>query len=126
MSGKKIILDSNIIIYLSQNRILTDDLILDKNNYFISAITYMEVLGYKFDSIDEEKIVRDLLNLFNIIYVDEKITGKVVEIRRQNKIKLPDAIICATAMVHKATLFSNDRKLEKIKNLKIEFIQEKS
>jgi predicted nucleic acid-binding protein len=125
MSGKKIILDSNIIIYLSQDRILPDDLIVDKNYYFISAVTYMEVLGYKFDSVDEEKIVRDLLNLFTIIYIDERITEKVIEIRRQNKIKLPDAIICATAISCKATLFSNDRKLEKIKNLKIEFIQAK-
>ena len=125
MRGKKIILDSNIIIYLSQNRILTDDLIKDKNYYFISAITYMEVLGYKFDSIDEEKIVRDLLNLFTIIYIDKKITGKVIEIRKQNKIKLPDAIICATAISYKATLFSNDKKLEKVKNLKIEFIKAK-
>lgn len=125
MSGKKIILDSNIIIYLSQDRILTDDLIVDKNYYYISAITYMEVLGYKFDSADEEKIVRDLLSLFTIIYIDERITGKVIEIRKHNKIKLPDAIICATAISYKATLFSNDRKLEKIKNLKIEFIQAK-
>jgi len=123
MSGKNIILDSNIIIYLSQNRILVDELIVNENYYYISAITYMEVLGYRFDSIDEENIVRDLLNLFTVIYIDERITRKVVEIRKKNKIKLPDAIICATAVTHKATLFSNDRKLGKIENLEIEFIK---
>jgi len=123
MSGKNILLDSNIIIYLSQNRISVDDLIFNENSYFISAITYMEVLGYTFESIDEEKTVCDLLNLFTIIYIDEKISRKVVEIRKKHKIKIPDAIICATAITHKATLYTNDLKLETVKDFEIEFIK---
>ncbi len=54
MSGNKIFLDSNMIIYLSQGKIAVDNLICDKNQYFVSVITYMEILRYKFDDLDEE------------------------------------------------------------------------
>lgn len=123
MSGVNIILDSNIIIYLSQGRIAVDDLIFENTNYSISAITYMEVMGYQFDSKAEEKIVQSLLNLFTIIYIDDKISRKTVEIRKKNKIKLPDAIICATAIIYNATLYTNDKKLKSLKDLKIELMK---
>ncbi len=85
----------------------------------------MEVMGYPFDSKVEEKIVQSLLNLFTIIYIDDKISRKTVEIREKNKIKLPDAIICATAIIYNATLYTNDKKLKLLKDLKIELVKVK-
>jgi predicted nucleic acid-binding protein len=123
MSGNNVLLDSNIIIYLSQGRISVDDLIFDDIIYVISAITYMEVLGYQFASKDEEEAIQDLLNQFKIIYIDDRISRKVIEIRKKNNIKLPDAIICATAIVCGATLYTNDKKLEKIMDLDTKFIK---
>ncbi|KPA16058.1 hypothetical protein MHK_003737 [Candidatus Magnetomorum sp. HK-1] len=40
MSGR-ILMDSNIIIYLSKGELNIDKLFDDKTNYFISVITYM-------------------------------------------------------------------------------------
>lgn len=82
-------------------------------------------MGYPFDSKVEEKIVQSLLNLFTIIYIDDKISRKTVEIREKNKIKLPDAIICATAIIYNATLYTNDKKLKLLKDLKIELVKVK-
>jgi len=49
------ILDSNVIIYLSKRLIDIDEIIFDNEEYAISVITYMEVLGYAFESKKEEK-----------------------------------------------------------------------
>jgi len=118
-----ILLDSNIFIYLSKGMIDIDAVLTEDDSCAISVITYMEVLGYGFNSDDEEKIINKLLSLFNIIYVDESIAKMVVNIRKERKIKLPDAIICATAIVNSATLISNDIRLQTIQNLKFKTVR---
>lgn len=109
MSGnKKALLDSNIIIYLSKNMVDVADL-LEKYEYlYISIITYMEVLGYKFEKSEEKAIITEIVNTFDIINLDHEIANKVIEIREKNKIKLPDAIILATAQSLKADLITNN------------------
>ena len=57
------LLDSNTIIYLSKRLLSIDNLFIDKgNNYAISVITYMEVIGYDFDSTEEENFIKKLLS----------------------------------------------------------------
>ena len=107
MNGK-ILLDSNIIIYLSKGELDRDKLFDDKKKYFISVITYMETLGFQFESPREKEFVQHILSLFNIIYIDKKIAEKVVEIRQHKKIKLPDAVIAATALVKKCELITRN------------------
>ena len=118
-----LLLDSSTIIYLSKGMIDIDTILLENENYSISVITYMEVLGYKFNSNQEEEIMKNLLSLFDIVYIDESTTEIVIEIRKANKIKLPDAIICATAIRNNSILFSSDVRLKAIKNLKLKFIE---
>jgi len=79
----------------------------------------MEVLGYNFGSKDEERFIKDMLDCFEILYIDDEIAHKVIELRKKYKIKLPDAIICATAIVNDAILITNDTDLGIIKELKI-------
>ena len=108
-----IILDSNIIIYLSKDLINIEDVFYDNNEeYAISVITYMEILGYKFESKEEEYIIKELLSYLNIIYINKDLADSVVNIKKQNNIKLPDAIICATAIKNSATLITNDIRLK--------------
>jgi len=114
-----IILDSNVIIYLSKRLIDIDTVISDNDEYAISVITYMEVLGYAFESKKEEKFIVDLLALLHIKYLNSDIVQNVITIRKMQKIKLPDAIICATAISENAYLLTNDSRLKTIKGLKV-------
>ena len=116
------LLDSNIIIYLSKERISIDEVFANDERYAVSVITYMEVLGYDFASHREEHFIKKLLNLFEIVYIDRAIASKVIELRKQYKIKLPDAIICATSMVHNGVLLSNDIRLKNIEKLNIKIL----
>ncbi|MCX8123669.1 MAG: type II toxin-antitoxin system VapC family toxin [Spirochaetes bacterium] len=116
------VFDTNAIIYLSKGLLDIDSVIDDTADYAISVITYMEVLGYDFSSIAEEKFVRKLLSYFRIIYIDKEICNTVIRLRKKYKIKLPDAIICATTIVFNATLVTNDFRLKSIKNLKLQLL----
>jgi len=97
VTGNKAIFDSNVIIYLAKREMPLS--FLDQfDDVCISVITYMEILGFPFPDQEEEKYIRDLMSVFNIIYVDQKIADIVVDIRKKKRIKLPDAIISATAI----------------------------
>ena len=57
----------------------------------------MEVLGYQFRDPKEEEFIREMIEVFRILFIDQKIADMAIEIRRKRRIKLPDAIIAATA-----------------------------
>ena len=70
-----LVLDSNVLIYLSKELISVDDILEDNQRCAISVISYMEVLGYDFDLKEEEEFVNAFLNYLEIIYIDESIAS---------------------------------------------------
>ena len=110
MSGIDTILDSNVLIYLSKGDLSTSEVESFGKRFGISVITLMEVKGHKFKSVDEKNFIEELCDVFDVVYIDAAIADKVIELRRQLKIKLPDAIIAATALVLDATVVTNDLK----------------
>ena len=120
MSGNKnVILDSNIVIYLSQKKLSIDEIFQENREYSISLVTYMEILSYNFPSTEEEDFVRKLLSLFKIIDITKKIAQEVIRLKKKRKIKLPDAIIVATALVENAVLYTNDKQLHSVEGLAV-------
>jgi hypothetical protein len=113
MNGK-ILLDTNAIIYA-----LNDGLKLPSANYSISIITEMELFSYPKLTEFERDNIKNLLSYFEIFNITEKVKNKTIEIRKNYGVKLPDSIICATALVNGATLISNDKQLSKIIGLEI-------
>lgn len=62
----------------------------------ISLVTWMEVLVGA-DNDDEEAVLRDFLARFEIISITPEIANHAVTLRKQQRIRLPDAIIWASA-----------------------------
>ena len=110
MSGKTFILDTNIIIYLSQEKLKMTDFASKGDRLCISIISYMESLGHPFKNKEEEIIVKSLCDTCEVFNLTKQITDKTIEIRKQFKIKLPDAIIAASALVNKAILVTANFK----------------
>lgn len=102
MNGK--LVDTNILIYLSKRKLELEKIASPKIRLSISVITYMEVLGYKFEDNLEKQTVERLCKHFPIIGLNPNIVEKVISIRQRHKIKLPDAIILATAIISKMEL----------------------
>lgn len=74
----------------------------------ISIVTWMEVMvGAK---PDEEVSIRRFLSRFELIPVSANIAEQAVKIRRNTRIRLPDAIIRASAEVEHALLISRNTK----------------
>lgn len=121
MSGNNVLLDSNIIIYLSQKKLTVDEVFEETKNYSISLITYMEILSYKFPTQEEEQFIHKLLSMFKIIDISKNIADEVIKLKKSRKIKLPDAIIVSTALLTHSILYTNDRQLHSIDNLNIKY-----
>ena len=124
MSGNKALLDSNVFIYASKGMDL--DFLNRYNEFYVSIITYMEVLGFNFSNNREEKVIKDLLTEFDIIFINIDIAKVVISIRKKKKIKLPDAIIYATAAEKGCDLLTyNISDFENIDD-KVEIVQPSS
>lgn len=102
MNGK--LIDTNILIYLSKKKLDFSVIASPGDNLFISVITYMEVLGYNFESEYEKKTIEELCKQFPVIELNTEIVSKVIIIRQLHKIKLPDAIILAMAAINNLEL----------------------
>lgn len=89
-------------------------------NCNISVITKMETLGFAFKSIAEQKTMETFVYGSNVLIINDEIVDKTIAIRKTKKIKLPDAIIAATALVYGFTLiFRNTSDFFNIKNLDV-------
>ena len=92
----KAVLDTNILIdYLNGETKASEEIgLYDKR--LISIVTWMEILaGAKQES--DEKTLRSYLESFQIKPIDSNVAEKAVSIRKLLKVRLPDAIIYATA-----------------------------
>lgn len=104
----KAVFDTNILIdYLSGNLLAYKELKLYKNPQ-ISIITKMEILVGA--SKDNQEMIREFLDNFTIINLNEEIVEVAVGIRKEHKIKLPDAIIWATAKYSNSLLITRNTK----------------
>ncbi|GHT85428.1 hypothetical protein FACS1894137_09690 [Spirochaetia bacterium] len=109
MAGK-LVFDSCVIIDFLKNKPGAIDLepLLTDNDCFISFISKLEPLGYPAISFDEETKILNFLSKPTILPPNEPIESETIAIRRQTKLKLPDAIIAATAIVIGAEVVSTD------------------
>jgi predicted nucleic acid-binding protein len=128
MERKGFLIDTNVAIeYIGE--VLNEDVLneLDhiiNSGYFISVINKIELLGFhNLSELEDEKFYEFVKNA-QIFDLDEMIVEKTIEICRNFRIKLPDAIIAATALVHQLTLLTrNTKDFEKISGLKFQNAQ---
>jgi len=80
------------------------------NTTFISVITRMELLSWKSIKAKEEEIIQEFISDSTVFSLEESIITKAILLRRTNKIKLPDAIIAATAIVYDMQLITHNLK----------------
>ena len=108
MSGNKLLLDSNIAIYLSKKTLSILDFAQPGDTLFVSLVTYMEVVGYTFSDETEEAFTKALFDSLQRLPVTQAVANRVVEYRKLRKIKLPDAIILATAREYGCRLITRN------------------
>ena len=108
--GQNYLIDTNVILDFmgrklpAQSEEFLSEIIDDRIN--LSAINKIELLGFT----NVEQVIIDLVSFAVIYHIDNEIIEKTIELRKKYSIKLPDAIIAATAIVHDLILLSHNFK----------------
>ena len=121
--GERYLIDSNVLIdYLNGKlphlgKVLLRQVVNDIP--LLSVISKIEVLSYG-DTNDGRKLLLDFIENSNVFELSNEIVDATIDIRTQKKIKIPDAIIAATALVFDFTLLTrNTEDFKSIQGLKM-------
>jgi predicted nucleic acid-binding protein len=104
-----LLLDSNILIDFLAGHDPAHRYVTDVEDAAISMITWMEVIVGAANPA-EEAVIRSFLAAFEVLAVDTAVAEEAVALRRARRLKLPDAIIFATARVHGRTLVTRNTR----------------
>jgi hypothetical protein len=104
----KALLDTNILVDFLHAVSAAREELNRYENKAISIITWMEVLGGAPPLAT--RATREFLDRFELIELNEKVAERAVALRQQHRLKLPDAIVWASAQVHSMLLVTRDTK----------------
>lgn len=107
----KYLLDTNVWIDAIAGKLSADAflcLLSDAEWVGFSAITRLELFGFPGISDDEEKRLSSLMHRFTESEVTSVVIDRAIDIRKYKKIKVPDAIIAATALVADCVLITRN------------------
>ncbi len=113
--GIKYLWDTNIVIYYLQQQfpesveILVDNL-TKESNPAISVISEIELLCWKTATDNQLVVLKEFIGDCVVIELEQAIKLKTAEIRKIYNIKLPDAIIAASAIVYELALITRNEK----------------
>ncbi len=119
------IFDTNVIIDYIQGNFSNEEATFVENLLFenipnISVITEIEILCWKHAREEDIEQYKKFIAKFNVIGLDNNVKLKTIDIRKNNKIKLPDAVIAASALVYDLELITRNAKdFECVEGLRI-------
>jgi len=116
----KVLLDSNIIIYLGTDKAEIIEKFLFDKILHVSIISKIETFGYHKITDKEKKFLNLIFDKVKVISLDDNIIETAIHLKQKQKITLGDSLIAASALEHKLTLITNNTDdFEGIKGLKL-------
>ena len=111
MNGKRYLLDTNTVIQLLAGNPSLRKMVEGSDFLAISVISKLEFLSYP-DLTEDEKIafyeLLEDLTVFDLTASDDALIQEAVTMRVDGGMKLPDAVIAATALVNDCAVITND------------------
>jgi predicted nucleic acid-binding protein len=110
MSGTKIVFDTNMAVNLLQTERSVPEILLgfEGMKLFVSVMTRLELLSKPNMSSAEEAKRQAFLDSVNVVPLNMAVQQETIRLRRTRRLKLPDAVIAATAVKLDAVLLSED------------------
>jgi predicted nucleic acid-binding protein len=125
--GQKFLIDTCVIVKYLDNLLppkaisFMDSLVDDECN--VSFITHIELLVWNPPIPEDIRIREEFLEGCEIHYINDEIVKRAILIRKTTSIKLPDAVIAATA-IHKGyiLLSTNDNDFKKVSPMGLKYL----
>lgn len=122
MNGNNLFVDTNILIYFLEGREEVAETLAAKDLY-TSVICEIEPLSHKKLTVDNYNTATKFLAFLNISGLTPAIKEFTIQLRRKYKIKLPDAIIAASAISLNIPFLTADKDFSPIKELNTVIIE---
>ena len=117
MNGNRYLLDTNAIVALLQRDSKLIQLLQNAEWIGMSVISQLEFLAFSGLSEADIQIFQQFLRRVEVIDLfsqNKLLIDRIIVIRQQYRLKLPDAIIVATARENSAILVTRDIQLNKL------------
>ena len=102
------LLDSNIVIFATKPDYNELRDYLATSLLSVSAITYLEVMGYHLLQEQEKILLEKFFNSIQVFQIDSQVIISAVNLRQRRKMSLGDSLIAATALVYDSLLVTNN------------------
>ena len=122
MNGDRYLLDTNAIVAVLKGNSRLIILLQNADWIGISVISQIEFLSFSGLSQADSQLFEQFIQrveVIDLVSTDPVLLGKIIEIRQQFRLKLPDAIIAAMASQNSASLVTANREFAKVNSLKI-------
>lgn len=117
MRGERYLLDTNAIIALLQGNEQLIELLQDAEWIGISIISQIEFLVFPALNEADRQLFNDFLQRVEIVWIEPsqpELIQLTIQLRQQYRLRLPDALIGATAIHFGASLVTADAQLQNI------------
>jgi len=109
VSGLRAILDSDVLIDFLQGQPQAEQELRRYADWEISVVTWMEVLSGA-EGKDEEKQCRRFLDSLKVHPLSTAVAEEAVQLRKKFRLRLPDAVIWATARTEGCLLVTRNHR----------------
>ena len=120
MNGERYLLNTNAIIALLQGKLRLVQRLQTASWVGISIISQLEFLAFTALAESAYQAFNQFLQRVEIIGLSSdqpRLIEQIITVRQQYRLKLPDAVIVATAVRAKATLLTADQQLQNLSGL---------
>lgn len=117
MLGKRYLLDTNALVALLQGHKNLVVLVSQAHWLAVSVISVLEFLSFDGLSAEDSALFIELtkrLTVIDVNFANSALMTRVIELRKTRSVKLPDAIVMASAALYSATVVTNDGLLLKL------------
>ena len=121
MKGIDFLVDTNFLIHISLNSDLVTPFL--DYSYGISYISEIELLGVFSINKENKKNAQNLIDNCYILEMNTEVKEQTILLKQKYKLKLPDVIIAATAIIYKLPFLTSDADFKNIKELNLIFLE---
>lgn len=114
MNGKRLLLDTNAVISILRGHEVLLTLAQSAAWVGISIITYLEFKSFPKLTEKDTTLFNEFLRRINVVSLrpeDGDLIRITINLRKTHRLKLPDAIIAASALTNHATFVTADKVL---------------